>query len=206
MNDIWPTVHAERRALADDVAELTREQWATQSLCSRWSVHEVLAHMLATAKMTPPRFFMKFASAGFNFPRFSDREIALEGAAGPSATLAAFRSAEPRESAPPGPKVSWLGEVIVHGEDIRRPLGIQHDYPVEAVTRVIEFYAGSNALIGGKRRVAGLTLNATDTAFSIGAGPEVSGPALSLLLATTGRKAALAELTGPGVATLTGRD
>jgi hypothetical protein len=38
MNDsIWPTIHAERRALADDLVGLTPEQWATQSLCTEWA-------------------------------------------------------------------------------------------------------------------------------------------------------------------------
>jgi hypothetical protein len=70
---------------------------------------------------------------------------------------------------------------------------------MDAITRTIEFYAGSNAIIGGKTRVAGLTLTATDADFTIGSGPEVSGPALALLLAASGRKSALDELTGPGV-------
>jgi hypothetical protein len=32
-DDIWPVVHAERRALAEDLAGLTPEQWRTPSLC-----------------------------------------------------------------------------------------------------------------------------------------------------------------------------
>ncbi|MDX6302226.1 MAG: hypothetical protein QOF53_3440, partial [Nocardioidaceae bacterium] len=28
-----------------------------------------------------------------------------------------------------GPEATWLGEAFVHGEDIRRPLGIHHAYP-----------------------------------------------------------------------------
>ena len=93
----------------------------------------------------------------------------------------------------------------MHSEDIRRPLGITRAYPTDALTTLIGFYAGSNALIGGKKRVAGLTLQATDTDFSHGSGPVVEGPALSLLLATTGRKAALDDLSGPGVELLRGR-
>lgn len=199
---IWPTIHAERQALADDLAELTAEQWTTRSLCSEWNVHEMLAHQLATAKMTPLRFFRNFAAAGFNFTKFSARQVAIESAGGPAATLAAFRAAEPRETAPPGPKESWLGEAIVHGEDIRRPLGIRRSYPLPEVVRVLRFYTKGNALIGGKRRVAGLTLEATDTDFSSGSGPLVQGPAVSLLLAVSGRKSALDDLSGPGVETL----
>ena len=60
-DDIWPVVHAERRALAADLAALTPEQWQTPSLCTGWSVHDVLAHMVATAKETPAGFFRRMA-------------------------------------------------------------------------------------------------------------------------------------------------
>ena len=75
---IWPTIHAERTAVADDLADLTPEQWATPSLCSDWNVHQVLAHQLTAAKMTPPKFFLKFAAAGFNFNRYTAKEVAVE--------------------------------------------------------------------------------------------------------------------------------
>src|SRR4051794_24304538 len=101
---VWPTIHAERAALADDVAQLNDEQWRTPSLCSEWTVHDVLAHLVSAAKMTPPKFVGTFAGAGFNFDRFAGKQVAREGAGGPAATLAAFRSVEGRSSAPPGPK------------------------------------------------------------------------------------------------------
>ena len=204
-DSVWPSIHAERRALAQDLAALTAAQWATPSLCSGWTVHQVLAHQVATAKMTPGSFLTKFAGAGFSFTKFTDKQVAVEAAGGPAATLAAFRAVETATSSPPGPKDSWLGEALVHSEDIRRPLGLHRDYPLPAVTRAISFYAGSNAIIGGKKRVAGLTLRATDTDFVHGSGPEVTGPAMALLLATAGRTAALDDLTGPGLATLRAR-
>jgi uncharacterized protein (TIGR03083 family) len=204
-DSIWPTIHAERQALADDVSILTGEQWQTPSLCSEWTVHQVLAHLLSAAKMTPPRFLLRFAGAGFVFNRFTANQVAVEGAGGPAATLAAFRAAQSRTSAPPGPKDTWLGEAFVHGEDIRRPLGIKREYPLPMVARAIAFYARSNAIIGGKDRVAGLRLHASDTDFSIGSGPEVEGPAIALLLAASGRKSALDELSGPGVQMLCDR-
>jgi len=204
-DSIWPTIHAERHSLAEDLAGLTADQWATQSLCTEWDVHQVLAHLLSAAKMTPPKFFRRFAAARFNFDRFAANQVALESAGGPAATLAAFRAAEPRETAPPGPKETWLGEAFVHGEDIRRPLGITHTYPLPEVARAIAFYSRSDTIIGGKTRVAGLTLKATDTDFSVGSGPLVQGPAISLLLAASGRKSALDDLSGPGVQILQSR-
>ena len=168
-------------------------------------MHDVLAHLLSAAKMTPPRFVRRFAAAGFDFTRFAGRQVVREGAGGPAATLAEFRAVQSRTSAPPGPKDTWLGEAFVHGEDIRRPLGIEHSYPLDQVTRVITLYANSNAIIGGKRRVAGITLRATDVDFSVGTGPVVEGPALDLMLAASGREQALDRLSGPGLETLAGR-
>src|SRR3954471_4681529 len=106
--NIWPTIHAERTALADDLSALSAEQWATPSLCAGWTVHDVLAHLLSAAKMTPPKFFATFAGAGFNFDKFAARGVAAEGAGGPAATLAAFRAAHDRTNSPPGPKETWL--------------------------------------------------------------------------------------------------
>jgi uncharacterized protein (TIGR03083 family) len=200
MNEsIWPTIHAERAALAEDLAHLTPDQWATQSLCSEWTVHQVLAHLLSAAKMTPPKFLRLLCAAGFKFDRFTANQVAVEEAAGPRATLAAFRAAERRTTSPPGPKETWLGEALVHGEDIRRPLGIPHDYPLPAVVQALGLYARSNTIIGGKTRVAGLTLKATDIDFTVGSGPVVEGPAMSLLLAASGRPTALADLSGEGI-------
>ncbi len=47
-------------------------------------------------------------------------------------------------------------------------------------------------------------LTATDDDVSIGDGPEVRGPVLSLLLAVSGRRVALADLDGPGVDAVAG--
>lgn len=201
----WPVIHAERTALADDLASLTDEQWGTPSLCGEWTVREVLGHMTATAKMTPVKFFGKFAGSGFRFNSMAAKAIAAETAGTPADGLAAFRGVLTATSSPPGPADSWLGETIVHSEDIRRPLGIAHTYPMDAVVRVADFYKGSNLLIGAKSRIAAISLRATDTDWSTGSGPEVSGPMLSLLLAMTGRTAAQPDLSGDGVATLRGR-
>ena len=203
--DTWPVIHAERKALAADLHGLTDDQWAAASLCDRWTVRDVTAHMTATAKITPPAFVAKLAASGFKLERLQDKDIAVERGSTPADTLARFEGIVTSVKHPPGPVESWLGEAIVHSEDIRRPLGIRHEYPADAVLRVADFYAGSNLIIGAKRRIDGLTLRATDATWSHGSGPEVSGPVLSLVIAMTGRKAALDDLGGDGVAALRSR-
>jgi uncharacterized protein (TIGR03083 family) len=203
--DIWPTIHAERKALADDLSGLTPDQWESPSLCGDWNVTQVLAHQVATAKLTPPKFIGRLAAAGFRFGTFAERAINDERQGGPADVLARYRAVEKATTSPPGPKQSWLGETIIHAEDIRRPLGIAHTYPMDALQTLLEFYSGSNVLIGSKKRIAGVTLKATDSDYSHGSGPVVEGPSLSLLLAATGRKPALDDLSGPGVELLRSR-
>jgi uncharacterized protein (TIGR03083 family) len=123
----------------------------------------------------------------------------------PADGLAHLRSHLKDTTHPPGPVEAMLGEAVIHPADIRAPLGIAHEYPEEALIRVADFYKGSNLIVGAKRRIEGLTLRATDTGWTTGSGPEVTGPHLSLILAMTGRSAALAELAGPGVDTLKSR-
>jgi uncharacterized protein (TIGR03083 family) len=117
-------------------------------------------------------------------------------------TLSHFEAIVASEKRPPGPKDTILGETIIHAEDIRRSLGIAHEYPPDAVVELADFFKASNMIIGTKNRIKGLRLNASDADWSHGSGPEVSGPMLSLLMAMTGRKPVLQDLAGDGVATL----
>ncbi|HMC71807.1 MAG TPA: hypothetical protein VKJ07_21800 [Mycobacteriales bacterium] len=70
---------------------------------------------------------------------------------------------------------------------------------------MLDFFKKSNLIIGSKSRIEGVTLRATDADWSYGSGPEAAGPAHALLMAMTGRKEALADLTGEGVETLRSR-
>ncbi len=204
-NDPWPTIHAERQALADDLQGLAETQWDTPSLCSDWTVRDVVAHMIATAKITPATFFPKLIGSGFSFKRMQDKDLATERGGSPSDTLTRFRAIVSSTKHPPGPADTWLGETIIHAEDIRRPLGVKHDYPIDAAVRVADSYKNSNLVMGSKRRIAGVRLTATDTDWTHGDGPEVRGPIMLLLMALSGRPGALDDLSGEGVATLRSR-
>lgn len=203
--DIWPTIETERKALAEDLAGLSDSQWSAGSWCDNWTVRDVVAHMTATAKVTPPAFFVKLAGSGFSFTRLQAKDIAAEKGDSPADTLARFQAILASRKRPPGPSETMLGEVIVHSQDIRGALGIQHDYPAEALVQVADFFQGSNLIIGTKRRIEDLSLRATDVTWSHGTGPEVSGPLLALVMAMTGRKEATGALSGEGVETLRSR-
>jgi uncharacterized protein (TIGR03083 family) len=203
MHDAWQLVHAERGALIEDLAGLPDDLWAHPSLCAGWTVHDVAAHLVNNAKTTRLGIVRDMVRARFDFDRQNARGVERERGATPRATLARLRAVATRTSTPPAPLDSRLVEEVVHGEDIRRPLGIERAYPSEAVVRSLRYQARTPVSLGGaKQLVATVRLHALDEGVSIGDGPEVSGSALSLLLAISGRTAALAELNGPGVSAL----
>ena len=92
--EIWPTVHSERKALASDLAALSDQQWSVPSLCTDWTVRDVVAHMTATAKTTPPAFFGKVLASGFSFTGMQSKDIARERGASAADTLAGHLSRE----------------------------------------------------------------------------------------------------------------
>ncbi|MFC8228083.1 maleylpyruvate isomerase family mycothiol-dependent enzyme [Streptomyces sp. NPDC057287] len=196
-------VHAERAAIINDLERLDDEQWEEPSLCAEWTVHDVAAHLADTARTTRLGFLAGLARAGFDFDRQNARGVERARGATPQETLEGLRQVASRRSTPPAPLDSRLVEEIVHGEDIRRPLGLAHTYPKEAVVRSLRLQARTSASFGGARELAARArLTATDADVSIGDGPEVRGPALSLLLAVSRRRVALDDLEGPGLTAL----
>ena len=205
MNEIWAVVHKERDALIQDLKALNTQQWTTPSLCPGWDIHAVLAHLVYDAKTTRIGFVSRMIAAGFDFDRINAAGIARERSTDPTQTLANFQGVRSRTTSAPAPLVTRLVEVFVHGEDIRRPLGIDHEYPVAEVATALRYQAKTSVKLGGgKERLEGLRLIATDTVFDEGVGKEVHGTALALLLAASGRPVHTGELMGPGALSLTG--
>jgi uncharacterized protein (TIGR03083 family) len=202
---IWSLAHAERAALAADLATLTDQQWATPSLCTGFTVRQVLAHITASATLSPVRWLGGVIRCRFDFDKQVAVRLAEQLGATPAETLARFRSIVTSTTKPPVPTAAMLGETIVHAEDIRRPLGIHRDYPITTLTRLASYYQGSDLVVLAKGRIAGLRLQASDGPFTTGSGPLVSGSTLALIMAMTGRVAYCGELDGDGAATLRAR-
>ncbi|RZU60784.1 maleylpyruvate isomerase family mycothiol-dependent enzyme [Zhihengliuella halotolerans] len=202
---LWQTVHAERRRLAEDLAVLREEQWRTASLCPGWDVHDVLAHLVDTARTGRLDFVRSMLRARFDFDRANERGILREKRASPLETLAALEAASGLTRTPPANLATRLVEAVVHGEDIRRPLGLVGDYPPEAVAQAISYQLRTPVSFGGGReRAAGLRLIDRSTGTGWGAGDDVVADGVDLLLAVSGRPVAPERLTGPGAPALTG--
>ena len=200
--ETWKHIHSERAQMADTWTGLSAPQWAAPSWCQGWSVQDTAGHIVAAAEQTPANFYKELASAGFKFNVFTDRGARRLAAVGPDELGRRLRARTTTTNHPPAPVMAMLGEIVVHGADIRRPLGLKHQPPEAALVALADSWKNSNLLIGSKRRIAGLRLQATDAEWAHGDGPEVSGPLLSLILAMTGRKAVHPDLSGDGVAEL----
>ncbi|MFE6921247.1 maleylpyruvate isomerase family mycothiol-dependent enzyme [Nocardia sp. NPDC057663] len=197
--------HAERAALADDLAGLDDEQWARRSLCGDWVVEEVVAHLTAAASIGRLRWLASVLGARFDFDLHNARRLAEHRGTTPAETLTRFREVVSSTTAASGHTAAWLGEVVVHGQDIRRPLGLSTTPSIEAATAVADFYASRDFTVPSKTTIAGLRLAATDGPFATGTGPLVSGPTIALVMVMAGRTAGVDELAGPGLPTLRAR-
>jgi uncharacterized protein (TIGR03083 family) len=202
---IWGLTHGERAAMVETLTELKPDQWAERSLVADWSVHIAAAHILSGAEQTPMNFMTTMAASGFRFNVMIDRAARKLGALQPAEIIERLRARTSTTNGPPAPPMTMLGEIVVHSGDIRRPLGITDEPGPDALVACLAHFTGVGFPVGTKKRIDGLRLVATDADWSHGAGPEITGPGLPLLLAMTGRRGGLDALTGAGVATLASR-
>lgn len=205
MPDLTPMVQAERHSLADFLDTLTPDQWTAPTWCNKWNVQEIVGHLTAAGHITAPHFFGGLIRTGFSFDRFVEGDLRQYADGTPAEVRARFDEILDSTRRPPGPAYIALGEVMVHGEDIRRPFGAQGTHAPEALTTLAELYKKTGAPLRAKKRVDGLRLEATDVDWSTGAGPEVRGPCMSLILAMVGRQGALDDCEGTGVEALRSR-
>ena len=91
-DELWSAIHTERAALADDLAQLDDDQWATPSLCGRWTVEEVVAHLTAAASIGRFRWIRSVLAARFDFDVHNDRRLAEHRGATGTGTLDRFRA------------------------------------------------------------------------------------------------------------------
>ena len=200
---VWAAVDRERRSLADLLEGLDDEQWETPSLCAGWRVRDVAAH-LTLAQMDAGRAAVEAVRARGSFDRMV-RETALRRAAAPREELvAALRAMVGSQRRAPGvTPLEPLLDVLVHGQDIAVPLGIERTMPLDAATtsatRVWSSPWPLSRAFATRRRLRGLELVADDVEWSVGEGLRVEGPVAALLLVLTGRsRAVLHRLRGPG--------
>lgn len=143
MDDVWATVADQRGQLAAALSVLTADQWQVDSLCSGWTAHDVLAHLVWLAELDRPRMVAETTVASVH------HRCSPLGAMVPIARSLARRSAPGelldrldaarggRFVVPGAPPEAALAEVLVHGLDITRPLDMPDVVDPDRVRRAI---------------------------------------------------------------------
>jgi uncharacterized protein (TIGR03083 family) len=201
----WKMIHDERVRAADMLETLSPEQWKADTLCEGWNVRLVAAHMMIAGEQSTGRFLRGLIGSGFRFNVMTDHDIGRASQLSPSDIITRIRARTTTTNKPPAPAMAMLGEVVVHGTDIRHPLDIADNTTMEAKVACLNMFKSSNFPVAAKKSIAGLRLRATDTDWSHGDGPEVVGPALAILMAMVARPP-FASLSGEGVDTLRARN
>jgi len=194
---------AERADLAAFLATVTPQQWEAPSLCDGWRVKDVVAHVVNYEELGTAGLLRRFLKGWI--VRANQVGVDEFAALSPQQLLDFLGE----HLTPKGLTAGFGGMIAlvdgtVHHQDIRRALGRPRTVPEDRLRRVLGLVPG-NPRLGAGRRIRGLRLRATDIDWTHGVGPEVSGPGEALLMAMTGRPAALADLGGPGRATLARR-
>lgn len=206
--DVMERIAANRRRLADFFDGLDDEQLHTRSLCDAWTVREVLGHLVMPLAVGLGPLVWRTVRAGGSVDRASVA-IAAELAARPVDELTRLLR-EHVDRRVPTPGVGPMGQMAdgcIHLRDCARPLGLPDDVTLADWRAVLDWLPGRQAALGvvPRGRLTGLALRTTDQDWAWGAGAEVSGPSEAMALALTGRPAALADLSGAGVALLRDR-
>lgn len=204
-NEYCDAVRTMRLAVADLLETLAPGEWDAPSLCAGWRVRDVAGHLSIVSTITTWQLIAAAPSGRFNPNRINTVIAVRNGARRADDLVASIRGhAADHTTARMLDTRDSLFDVIVHSQDIARPLGRELSVPVEWTRRGLDRVWEMGWPFRARRRLAGFTLRATDTDWTVGAGPEVSGDALSMLLLLTGRRDAVAHaLQGAGVARLT---
>lgn len=195
--------YEERADLAAFLATLTPQEWSMPSLCDKWTVKDVVAHMLSYEELSPLGLLKRFVRG--RVVRANEVGVAEFAPMAPEA-LMDFLSKHLR---PQGLTAGFGGMIAlvdgtIHHQDIRRALGRPRTVPVDRLARILPLVPG-NPRLGAGRRIRGLRLTATDMDWRRGDGLDVRGTGEALLMAMAGRPQVLSELAGPGQATLAAR-
>jgi hypothetical protein len=83
----------------------------------------------------------QYARRAFPPDVHNQRRLAEHCGSTPAETLDRFRAVITSTTAPSRDTPAYLGEVVVHAQDIRQPLGLVRTPSVDALTPVADFFA-----------------------------------------------------------------
>lgn len=201
-------IPVERERLVRDLRTLPADAWEKDSLCEGWRVRDVVAHLIRSDESYRRGYplLVDLARAGFR-PQGALAKAARRRSEGRSPDELCDALSRTRYEigvrVHPTPAVP-LGELLIHGQDVRRALEQRCDVPPEA------FSAAADGTVTFVRRLfawgrvpKGVLFEATDIDWKRGQGEIARGPIEAITMVLAGRRSAIADLEGPGTALLT---
>lgn len=207
-DELWAAIDDQRTRTADLLDDLSPEEWLQPSLCERWTVRHVVAHLTLQRQsvgdvlaftMSHPRLLTctslnkvieTTASIQAETLTYDELVQAIRDQIG-SRRHNAFVTA--RET---------LTDILVHSQDIAIPLGRRLDMdPVASAIGATRRWDTRGTWMSTVFRLPsfdGYRFAATDIDWTRGEGGVVTGPIGSILLLLTGRRVALEHLHGEG--------
>ena len=187
MTDPQSWVAPTYQGLADLLAASAVDTWDAPSLCEKWLVRHVIAHVTMPARLTPEQFGAEMAAAGGDFTTLSDT-VATRDASLPVADLLdQLRSPGLHAWEPPGGGAAGaLSHAVIHSLDVTVALDRPPVAPVEAATAVLEQLTASGGTWFGVD-LTDVRLEATDTGWGWGSGQLVRADSGCLVALLSGR-------------------
>jgi uncharacterized protein (TIGR03083 family) len=174
-------------ALANLLAAEPAETWDAPSLCERWQVRHVVAHVTMPARLTPQQFGAEMAAARGDFGVLSDTVAARDALLPVTAHLAQLRSPVLHAWEPPGGGAAGaLSHAVIHSLDVTVALDEPPVAPVEARVAVLGQLTAANGAIFGID-ISDVRLVAEDTDWAWGGGEEVCADSGDLVALLSGR-------------------
>lgn len=198
--DVHARTAANRRRLADFFDGLSDEQLDTRSLCPRWTVRQVLGHLVSPLTAGLGELVREVVRQRGSVNRASEA-IAREAARRPVTELTALLRdrADVHGRAPGVGPMGQMTDGCIHLRDCARPLGLAADVTLDDWRMVLDWLPPGVPGLVPRRRLRGLSLRADDQDWSWGNGDELTGPSEALAMAVSGRGVALEDLSGAGV-------
>lgn len=190
--------------------DLSDAEWSLPSLCSKWSNHEVLAHLVLGYRASVGALAAGMVRHRGSFDR-ANAALAAELARRHSPTELIDEYAalirRPRGVGRVFPRRLLLGDHVIHELDIVFAVGRRPGIDLTTLVAVLNTQVRvPNPFVPAAARARGLTLCATDTDWIHGDGArKVCGDCAALASVLAGRWRALDLLSGDGVEVLRDR-
>lgn len=208
-SELHPLFDSARTRFVELVAPLSAEQWESPTLCEGWRIRDMAGHLNHVSRVTFANSFAPVVKARFNLNRAFDVEARREGARPVPEIIDGLRELIGTYHVPPTSNVLQLiSDWTVHTIEVQRALGLDPEIDPTQLAAAWSFAPKETRFTGTRGKIRGLkfvgAVPGSSQPLEYGSGPEVAGPATTVLLAMLGRNVR-DELVGDGAAEFSSR-